>query len=84
MTPEDVKRFETLQDLFSHPGWAMLVEELDARTEAIKEGFTTFGVTETLLAFGQGRISTHRDLTSLPNVIEHALKEQDDVETDPV
>jgi hypothetical protein len=77
VTPENVRRFETLHDLFQHPGWSILEDELIFKTEAIKEGFTQLGVTEPLLAYGQGRISVYRELTSLPAVIRKALDEQD-------
>lgn len=82
MTPEDVKKFETLQDLFSHRGWAILDDEFDFKIDSIKEQLTHFGVTEALLAFGQGRISAYREIKGLPNLIEMALK--DNVETDSV
>lgn len=75
MTSEDAKKFETLQDLFAHEGWALLVEEMNAKIEAIKEGFTRPGLTVDYLAFGQGRINVYREMDSLPRVIEHALNE---------
>lgn len=83
MTPEDVKKFEKLQDLFSHPGWALLIDECNFKVDAIKESFTTFGLTEALVAYGQGRVSVYRELNSLPLIIEQALKPED-VETDPI
>lgn len=83
MKPEDVKKFETLQDLFSHPGWKVLDDECTFKVDAIKETFTQFGLAENLLAYGQGRVAAYREFQGLPGLIEHALKEQD-VETDSV
>lgn len=82
MTPEDVRKFETLLDLTSHPGWALLGDEHDFKIEAIKDGFTTFGITSELLAYGQGRISVYRELASLGPIIRQALENnKEDVET---
>lgn len=78
--PEDVKRFETLLDMFGHPGWALLIDEFNFKTEGIKEGFTTFGIDPALLAFGQGRISVYRELEGLPILLRNALEEKEDVE----
>lgn len=76
MTPEDVKKFEKLQDLFSHEGWGLLIDECNFKIDAIKESFTSFGITENLLSFGQGRVAVYRELSSLPVIIESALAEQ--------
>lgn len=84
MTPEDVKKFETLQDLFSHPGWPVLINECDFKVESIKESLTSFGIAENLLAYGQGRISVYREFSSLPVIIDQALKPQEDGETDSI
>lgn len=80
MTPEDVKKFETLLDLFAHPGWKLLVDELEFKREAIKESFVQFGVAENLLTYGQGRIQVYDELRGLPSLIEQALKPQEDDE----
>jgi hypothetical protein len=48
---KDSKLYSTL---FGHPGWALILDEFDFKTEGIKEGFTSFGIDPTLLAFGQG------------------------------
>lgn len=81
MNPEDIKKFESLQDLFVHPGWKVLEEELEFKVESIKEGFTQLGVSDALLAYGQGRISVYREFAGLPSVIDAALE---DVKTAPV
>ncbi len=75
ITPENVKKFETLQDLFAHPGWLLLVDELEFKRESIKESFTVFGTPQELITFGQGRICVYDELKGLPSMIEHALKE---------
>jgi hypothetical protein len=81
VTPEDVKRFETLLDMFGHPGWRILIDELNFKTEALKEQFTGFGLDPTLLAFGQGRISVYRELEGLPTLLRNALEEKDESDT---
>jgi hypothetical protein len=83
VTPEAVKQFETLLDMFGHPGWQVLMEEFDFKIDSIKEGFTSFGITPELLAFGQGRISVYRELQGLPTLLRNALEEKD-VEETPV
>lgn len=83
MTPEDVKHFETLQDLFTQPGWAVLAEELEFKIEAIKEGFTAFGTLPELISYGQGRISVYRELLTLPAIINNALDELKNEQADP-
>lgn len=82
MTPENVRKFETLLDLTSHPGWALLGDEHDYKIEAIKDGFTTFGVSPELLAYGQGRISVYRELASLGPVIRQALESNKEDESE--
>lgn len=81
MTSEDVKRFETLLDLFSHAGWRVLVDEFQFKTEAIKEQFTVLGIDPNILAFGQGRISVYRELEGLPTLIRNALEKEDEPDT---
>lgn len=85
MTSDDIKRFETLLDLTSHPGWGLLLDEYDFKIEAIKDGFTTFGITESILAYGQGRISVYRELASMGPILRNALDNQkEDNEPDSV
>lgn len=85
MTSDDIKRFETLLDLTSHPGWALLLDEYDFKIEAIKDGFTQFGITEGILAYGQGRISVYRELSSMGPILRNALDNQkEDNEPDSV
>jgi len=84
ITPENVKRFETLLDLFSHPGWALLCEEFNFKVEAIKEGFTVFGLDPNVITYGQGRISVYRELEGLPIILRNALDEQKEDEQNPV
>lgn len=83
MTPEDVKRFEILLDLSAHPGWSILLDEFDFKIDSLKDGFTTFGITSELLAFGQGRISVYRELASLRPILSQALEnnKEDEQET---
>jgi hypothetical protein len=75
VTSDDIKRFETLLDLFGHPGWALLLDELRFKTESIKEQFTVLGIDPSVLAYGQGRISVYRELEGLGPVIRAALEE---------
>jgi hypothetical protein len=84
VTPEDVKRFETLLDLSSHPGWAILLDEYEFKVESIKEGFTQFGLDAGILAYGQGRISVYRELASMAPIIRNALENQKEDEQNPV
>lgn len=84
MTPEDVKRFETLLDLTSHPGWGLLLDEYEYKVEAIKEGFTTFGLADQILAYGQGRISVYRELASMGPILRNALDNQKEDEQNPI
>lgn len=78
ITQENVKRFETLLDLFSHPGWGLLMDEFDFKEQALKEQFVQFGISPELLAFGQGRLSVYRELASLSPVLRNALEENND------
>lgn len=84
IAPEDVKRFEDLQDLFSNPGWKVLADELEFKVEAIKEGFTQFGTLPELISYGQGRISVYREFLTLPDIINNALNEHANEQADPV
>lgn len=83
MTPEDVKRFETLQDMFAHPGWRIRIDEFEFKEQALKEQFAQFGITAELLAFGQGRISVYRELAGLPALLEQALENKKEDESNP-
>lgn len=81
MTAEDVKRFETLLDWFSHPGFKILCDEFQFKTEAIKEQFTVLGIDPGILAYGQGRISVYREIEGLPTLIRNALEKEDEPDT---
>jgi hypothetical protein len=80
MTPDNVKRFETLQDLFTHKGWGILLDEFEFKEASLKEQFCQFGIAPELLLFGQGRISVYRELAGLPAIIDQALKPEEDDE----
>lgn len=84
MTPEDVKRFETYQDMFAHPGWTMLMDEFETNIESLKEEVLQYKMDYDRVMYTRGRITTLRDVKSFPAAIEHALKEQEDEQADSV
>lgn len=85
MTPEDVKRFETLQDMFAHPGWQLLVDEFDLTITALKEEVLAYKMDYDRVMYTRGRITTLRDIRAFPAVIEQALKdEEEDEQADSV
>lgn len=83
MTPEQIRDYETLLDMFSHPGWKLLEKDFEEKIDHLKEGMSNFTVenTEKLYAFGQGRVSVLRDLMSWPNLIRSALEDKNEQET---
>ena len=83
MTPEDVKKFEALLDLFAHPGWAHLAEELEFKETSLKDQFLTSTQGIDWFRYTQGRISAYREIAGLPAFLRSVL-EQKDVEETPV
>ena len=80
MTPEDVKRYETLQDLFVHPGWYLLEDELKENIETLKDNLVTSS-NEAWTNILRGRIITIKDILGYPVLVE---KQLEDVKTPDV
>lgn len=78
MTPEDVKRYETLQDMFAHPGWTILADEFDTNIEILREEVLSYKMDFDRVMYTRGRISTLRDIKAFPAIIENALKDEDE------
>jgi hypothetical protein len=81
VTPENVKRYETYQDLFSHPGWKQLEEEFEENISTLKDNLVS-SPNEAWSNVLRGRITTFKDLLGFPSLVEKAL--EDNVEADPV
>jgi hypothetical protein len=84
MTDEDIKKLEEMFDMTAHKGWAVLMEDLDKRIDAFKEGLATKEATPYQLGLVQGHIKVYRELQHLRQMIEMATKadeeERHDVE----
>lgn len=75
MTPEQIRELEQILETCNSPGWKLILNDVDHKVDAIKEGFTQFGITEQLWNYGQGRISVYRELLTLEAVLDEALKQ---------
>lgn len=74
MTPEDVKRIEAIQDTVHSKGWAYLLEDVNAKVDAIKEDFTNPGITVDILRIGQGRLFVYKELQAMQAIVDQILE----------
>lgn len=84
MSNDDTKRLEAIHSTVSSDGWKYLVEDIEAKIDAMKEEFINPNVSLELLRFGQGRISVYKEMVSLRDVVsqiidQHAEDLQEDV-----
>lgn len=66
-----IKYYETLVDLFVHPGWKLFVEDISKATEALN---TLDGITsERELFLNQGKLTQLRHILSYENQVNESL-----------
>lgn len=73
MSPEDLKRLEAIQSTVTSDGWNYLIEDIQAKVDAMKEEFLNPQVTLDLIRFGQGRVSVYKEIIGLRSVVERVL-----------
>lgn len=73
MSPEDQKAFETLFDLFNHPGWDLLVEELEDSLVSVKDIMNSTTVEE--LFTNQGKASVLQYIINLSETTEEMYQQ---------
>lgn len=73
MSPEDQKSFETLFDLFAHPGWDLLTEEFQDNLVNIKDIMQSRTLEE--LFTNQGKANVMEYIVNLPVITEEMYKQ---------
>ena len=83
---EETKKLETLFDLTSHPGWAILTSDMEDRIEAIKESLTRGEVSAYDLGLAQAHVKVYREVIYLRDMMDAALKQlqEDQNEADSI
>lgn len=81
---EEIKKLETLFDLTSHPGWSVLVSDMEDRIEAIKESLTRGEVSAYDLGLAQAHVKVYREIISLRDMIDAAIKQMQEDEADSI
>lgn len=76
------KELELIFDMTSHPGWKFLVEDLEARVDALKEGMITNESTPYQIGLAQGHVKVYRELSVLRKFLDNYLsqKAEDEIE----
>lgn len=72
----DEQKLEELFDMTNHPGWKLLMEDLNERVDALKEGLANNRADEYQLGLAQGHIKVYRELSNLRVMIEQLMKQQ--------
>ena len=73
MSPDEAKRLEAIQSTVTSDGWKYLVEDIQAKIEAIKEEFTQPSTNLEMLRFGQGRLIVYREFVALRAIVEQII-----------
>jgi hypothetical protein len=84
----DSQKLEVLHEMTNVPGWKLLVEDLEARVDALKEGLVNNRSDEYQIGLAQGHIKVYREFINLRVMIDQLQKqyaeEAEDVEADNV
>jgi len=80
----DEQKLELLFDMTSHPGWLLLVEDLEARVEAMKEGLVRNESSPYQVGMAQGHVKVYREFIHLRTMIEQMREQMKDNETDSI
>lgn len=72
---EKRKELELIYDMTSHPGWKVLMKDLEDRVEAMKEGLATNESTAYQIGLAQGHIKVYREIINLRPLLNHVLNE---------
>jgi hypothetical protein len=82
----DAEKLEALHEMTNVPGWKLLVEDLEARVDALKEGLVNNRSDEYQIGLAQGHIKVYREFINLRVMIDQLQKqyaeEAEDVEAD--
>jgi hypothetical protein len=78
VTDAELKGLEEMFDMTAHKGWSILMEDMDRRVDALKEGLATKEATVYQIGLVQGHIKVYRELKNLRSMIEMALKEYEE------
>jgi hypothetical protein len=81
---DQIQKLETLFDLTSHPGWKILVEDMEDRVDAIKESLTQGEVSAYDLGLAQAHVKVFREIITLRNMVEIAIKQSIEDATDSI
>jgi hypothetical protein len=81
---DQIQKLETLFDLTSHPGWKILTEDMEDRIDAIKESLTQGEVSAYDLGLAQAHVKVFREITTLRNMVEIAIKQSIEDATDSI
>lgn len=76
MTNEQQRDVELIYDMTSHPGWKVLMKDLESRVDAMKEGLVTNESTPYQIGLAQGHVKVYREMIALRTMLEHFLSEQ--------
>jgi hypothetical protein len=69
------KKLEELFDLTNHPGWKLLISDLEERLDVMRDSLTRYEVTPYELGVAQGHIKVYRELKELRRMVELALQQ---------
>lgn len=73
---DKIRDLELIFDMTSHPGWKILVKDMQERVDALKEGLVSNESTPYQLGLAQGHVKVYREIVTLRDMIEHFLSEQ--------
>ena len=69
------KELELIFDMTSHPGWACLVDDLEQRVDALKEGMITNESTLYQVGLAQGHVKVYREIIALRKFLDQYLEQ---------
>jgi hypothetical protein len=75
-TQEQITKLETLFDMTSHTGWGLLIEDLEERVNAIKEGMLNGELSTYDVGLAQAHVKVFREFINLRKMIDMALRQQ--------
>lgn len=80
MSPEEQKAYEDYLDLFLHPGWKNLIEDLEAFRAPIEDLRYTNTVED--LHANKGKLQVLDYIITLPDMIDNIFADQDETDED--
>jgi len=73
MSPEDRKMYDDLFDLFTHPGWKLVIQDLERMIEPIEDIRYTNDLAD--LHANKGKVEVMDYLLNLPEITERSYEE---------